>query len=220
MSLKVNEIFASIDGEGITAGFPTVFVRLYGCNLKCSYCDTRYSCEGKEYTEMEVEDIVAQVMDYSLERVTLTGGEPLLQGVEVLELVEQLSNVGIVVNIETNGSINIKSVKSLDTSFPVLITMDYKCPSSKMENEMLLSNFEWLEPRDVLKFVVGSKADLDQMRRVITLAQLNCHLFVSPVFGKIEMPEIVEYLLKYKMNHVRMQLQMHKFIWDPSKRGV
>lgn len=219
MSLKVNEIFASIDGEGITAGYPTVFVRLFGCNLKCSYCDTRYSCEGSDFQEMEVEEIVEKVMDYGLHRVTLTGGEPLLQD-EAIDLVKHLTNVGIRVNVETNGSVSIRKVRSAYPFAGLVITMDYKCPSSRMEDQMCLDNLHELCQGDVLKFVVGSKADLDQMRRVTTIARVRCNVFVSPVFGKIEPSEIVEYLLRYKLGNVRLQLQLHKFIWDPNKRGV
>ncbi len=224
--MKVSEIFESIDGEGITAGYPTVFIRTFGCNLRCSYCDSMYAVEGKDYTDLTVDFIINLLKEnYSLaKRVTLTGGEPLLDP-SVYELIPRiLSETSVeTVNIETNGAI---SLLDLYRKLPhtvmdnVIITMDWKSKTSGMSNRMIDSNIGFLREKDVLKFVVGSAEDLDQMRTIVQSNQTNATYFVSPVFEKIEPKEIVEYLLKNNLNNVRMQLQMHKFIWPPEMRGV
>lgn len=210
---KVNEIFKSIDGEGIRTGLPVTFVRLNGCNLKCSYCDTRYACEGKDYDYMTKYDILEYCIFHGCKRITLTGGEPLLDE-HVNELISLLEIYDFEVNVETNGSINIIDCPAS------IITMDYKSPSSGMEEFMLLSNLAYLFKGDVLKFVVGSKEDLDRMKEIIEEYQPVCNVYVSPIFGMIEPAEIVEYVLENKLNNVRVQVQLHKIIWNPDMRGV
>lgn len=212
--MKVVEIFKSIDGEGIRAGFPVTFIRLEGCNLRCSYCDTKYSYEEAEYSEMTVEEIYNKVYKLGCERVTLTGGEPLIHE-DVDKLVDRLTSDGFEVNIETNGSIDISTYIDMNN---VLLTMDYKCPSSGMSNQMLLRNLKTLRRRDVLKFVVGNKEDLDTCRDLIKYTRAQ--VFISPVFGEIELKEIVEYMLEHDMQDCRIQLQLHKYIWNPEERGV
>lgn len=211
--MKVVEIFRSIDGEGIRAGFPVVFIRLAGCNLRCSYCDTKYSYDGSKYMDRTVDDICREVRRYGCPRVTLTGGEPLIHQ-DVSDLVDTLLDYNIELNIETNGSVDIEPFLYTST----IITMDYKCPSSGMEDSMLLDNLTLLRSQDVLKFVVGDKHDLDMCLRLkkFTKAQI----FISPVFNQIEPADIVQYMLEHDMNDCRIQLQLHKFIWDPEKRGV
>lgn len=212
--MKVVEIFKSIDGEGIRAGFPVTFIRLEGCNLRCSYCDTHYSYDDAKYTEMTVQEIVDVVEYMGCKRITLTGGEPLIH-TDVEKLIYELTNKDFEVNIETNGSVDISDYIH---NPKVIITMDYKCPSSGMEDKMLLRNLRYLRPEDVLKFVVGSEEDLNvcKTRMSVTSAQV----FISPVFGNIEPKEIVEYMLKNKLDNCRVQLQMHKIIWDPNQKGV
>lgn len=212
--MKVVEIFKSIDGEGIRAGYPVVFIRLAGCNLRCTYCDTKYSYDGKEYPDMTVDEIVKRVLRFGCSRVTLTGGEPLIHE-DVDFLVEDLTDHGIEVNIETNGSVDISPYTA---NLNVIVTMDYKCPISGMEDRMLFSNLHELRKKDVLKFVVGSKEDLDICRNLCHSSEAS--VFISPVFGSIEPKEIVEYILDRGMDDCRVQLQLHKFIWDPEKRGV
>ena len=213
--LKVIEIFKSIDGEGIRAGFPVTFIRLGGCNLYCSYCDSTYAWQGDyEYTEMSWEEIFKKVYMMGCLRVTLTGGEPLIHQ-HVDSLIKALTTSGFEVNIETNGSVDIEKYTHWDN---VLITMDYKCPSSKMSDMMYLPNLANLRRKDVLKFVVGSKDDLDVCRDIVKYT--SAQVFISPVFGKIEPEEIVKYMLEHDMQDCRIQLQLHKFIWSPDTKGV
>lgn len=214
--MLVNEIFKSIEGEGIRTGYPVTFIRLYGCNLNCNYCDTRYSCEGKDYTEMQIPSIVKEVEQLGVERITLTGGEPLMHP-QVEYLVNALLEEGYEVNIETNGSLDIYPYTLKDN---VIITMDYKSISSGENSKMNPANFRYLREQDVLKFVVGSKEDLADMKDVIESYNPSCSIFVSPIFNQIETSEIVEFIKDNKLNEVRVQVQLHKIIWEPSKRGV
>ena len=212
---KVSEIFSSIDGEGIRSGFPVTFIRLHGCNLNCSYCDSRYACDGDDYKEMTICDIVDHVYRLGFEKVTLTGGEP-LRHLHCYDLVKALIDRGYEVNIETNGSYSIAQYVDL----PVILTVDYKCPSSQMEGQMYLPNLQYLRKSDVLKFVVGCEQDLNKMQDVLAEHHLECNVFVSPIFGKIDPKDIVDFLLKNHIYDVRIQLQLHKLIWDPNERGV
>lgn len=221
--MKVVEIFQSIEGEGIRAGFPAIFIRLFGCNLHCSYCDTRYGCEGEDYTVMSVQDIVSYCKKtFNCSRVTVTGGEPLIHpGIELL--LEKLALAGYEVNVETNGTkLPIRINREGSRYFPgsIFYTMDYKCPSSGMSDQMDTQALSMLGPRDVLKFVVGNKEDLDKALEVYELLNTSAHVFLSPVFGQIEPKEIVDYLLKHEMDDCRVQVQLHKVIWSPDKRGV
>lgn len=214
--MLVNEIFKSIEGEGIRTGYPVTFIRLYGCNLDCSYCDTSYSCEGKDYTKMQIPSIVKEVEKLEVKRITLTGGEPLIHK-NVEGLVDELLNEGFEVNIETNGSVDIYPYIKKPN---VIITMDYKSISSGENSKMNPANFRYLREQDVLKFVVGSKEDLVDMKRIIETYSPSCNIFVSPIFNQIETSEIVEFIKDNKLNEVRVQVQLHKIIWEPSKRGV
>lgn len=220
--MDVNEIFYSIEGEGIRAGFPCVFVRFNGCNLNCSYCDTKYA-QKKTKTDMPVEAILQEVLSYGCPYVTLTGGEPLQQP-DISRLVSKLLGKNLEINIETNGSISPRDVlDNLLSNKKVIITMDYKCTSSGMSSRMLLSNFMSLYTQDVLKFVVGTHEDLEEALRVINILKLQGvtpNIFFSPVFGQIEPKEIVEFLKTYGLTQCRVQLQLHKFIWPPEERGV
>lgn len=206
--LLVNEIFDSIEGEGKRAGELATFIRLTGCNLRCSYCDTAYAFkEGKEMSLEAIEEAVNRF------NVTLTGGEPLMQ--DVHRLIELFDTHEI--NIETNGSMDIEPYKK----YPhVFFTIDYKCTSSGMSNKMLESNFKQLRPQDVLKFVVGCKEDLLQAKEICNRYFPVCQVYVSPVFGKIEPAEIVEFIKDNNLAEWKIQLQLHKFIWNPQERGV
>ena len=215
-TLKVNEIFSSIEGEGIRTGQLVTFIRLYGCNLNCSYCDTRYSCENGDYKIMTVLDILAEVERLNISRVTLTGGEPLIHPF-VGELINALIDEGYEVNIETNGSIDIYPYTLKEN---VIITMDYKSISSGENSKMNPANLGYLREQDVLKFVVGNKEDLADMKDVIKNYNPKSSIFVSPIFNQIEISEIVEFIKDNKLNEVRVQVQLHKIIWEPNKRGV
>lgn len=216
---KVNEIFVSIDGEGVRTGLPTVFIRLYGCNLKCSYCDTRYSCENSDYKLMPLMDILEQVLSYGVPRVTLTGGEPLIhEGVK--DLINSLVANDIEVNIETNGAVDLNDFWEYKHNSKVIFTMDYKCASSGMEDKMKLLNLYLLQPKDVIKFVVSNYNELEKMEYILEETGCKAQPYVSPVFGAIEPKELVEYVLENKLNNVKVQVQLHKIIWNPNMRGV
>lgn len=220
MSFKVVEIFESINGEGMRAGELAVFVRMKGCNLSCNYCDTMWANEADcEFEEMTADRIVERVKKSGIKNVTLTGGEPLLQkdADKLLKLFSDEKDIRV--EIETNGSINLSPfLKYENTSF----TMDYKLPESDMEKYMDLENFKILRKKDTLKFVASSVNDLKKAKDIIEKYDLidRVNIIFSPVFGKIELTDIVDFLKDNKLNDVRMQLQMHKFIWAPDERGV
>ena len=216
---KVNEIFSSIDGEGIRTGLSAVFIRLYGCNLNCSYCDTRYSCENREYTLMTLMDILEKVLSYNIPRVTLTGGEPLIQP-GVKDLINSLLANDIEVNIETNGAVDLNDFWEYKYNSKVIFTMDYKCASSGMEDRMKLGNLHLLQPKDVIKFVVSNYNELEKMEYILKESECKARPYVSPVFGAIEPRELVEYVLDNELNNVTVQVQLHKIIWNPNMRGV
>ena len=235
--MKVSEIFKSIEGEGIRMGQAAVFVRLHGCNLRCSYCDSMYAVEGNDFKTMSVDEVLAAVEAYRNESgvkcVTLTGGEPLLHsGVE--ELLTKLSESGFLVNVETNGTVPCK------WQLPGLFyTMDWKCKSSGMSSKMKMENMETLGAQDVLKFVVGSVEDLDEAEKVVAeLSQIKSsrnrdaagnvatsmpYIFISPVYGKLSNEYIVNWMITSKVmtaNNARFQVQLHKIVWNPDMRGV
>lgn len=216
--MKVNEIFYSIEGEGIRAGLPCVFIRLYGCNLNCSYCDTRYSCEGNEYREMSIYEIIEEVRKYNCPNITVTGGEPLIHE-DIDILLKTLKRFGFYINVETNGSIEPRVRDAIYTN-DIFYTVDYKTFSSGMTSYMNKDAFTCLTENDVIKFVVGSIDDLKQAKAFIEEIKPRAHIFVSPIFGKIEAAEIAEYLKNNSLNNWRLQLQMHKYIWKPTERGV
>ncbi|MBA1335698.1 MAG: 7-carboxy-7-deazaguanine synthase [Firmicutes bacterium] len=209
--MKVNEIFLSIQGEGLLTGFPTVFVRFTGCNLRCSFCDTTYSYYSGE--EMSAEQIYQRISDYGFSRVCLTGGEPLLQeGLQ--ELIDRLE--GYRVTIETNGSIPLDRVSLLEGQTYV---MDVKAPSSGEEGSIHWPNFELLREEDEVKFVVGNREDYLWARDIIQKELVKGTATISPVFGKIIPAQIVRWILEDGLD-VRFQLQLHKIIFDPDARGV
>lgn len=220
--MRVAEKFISINGEGTRAGELTVFVRFTGCNLRCSYCDTMWANEpGCPYEEMSPEQICDYVRSTGIRNVTLTGGEPLLQR-DMDKLIGLLiKDCGVRVEIETNGAVDLRPFTELPEGRPVF-TMDYKLPSSGCEDRMITENFSALEAEDTVKFVSGSRADLERAGEIIEKYGLlnRCHVYFSPVFGRIEPVEIVNYMLNKRMNKARIQIQMHKVIWDPNERGV
>lgn len=206
--MKISEVFTSIEGEGLFAGRPAVFVRTYGCSLNCAWCDTKYANEGGKYDEMTTSEIVNKVLDTGIGNVTITGGEPLLQ-TDIAELVKKLRMKRINVNIETAGSVDISTLPFLGRA---TISMDYKLPSSGMMDKMVISNFRYLSRYDVLKFVAGSAEDLAEAKNVIELYRPICRVFVSPVFGMIKPEEIVDWLIKNRYSTIRLSLQLHKIV--------
>lgn len=216
---KIAEKFVSINGEGKHAGELAVFIRFSSCNLNCSYCDTQWVCH-EDAAIFTLEDLVNYVHSTGVKRVTLTGGEPLLRE-HIEELVKTLMLLGHSVEIETNGSINIKELA--ESQYRPAFTLDYKLPSSNMECHMLTENYKYLKlTLDVVKFVTGTQEDLQCALRIIKNYDLikHCQVYFSPVFGKIQPAEIVAFMKENNLNQVRLQLQLHKLIWNPEERGV
>ena len=208
---QVVEKFVSINGEGRRAGELAAFIRFKGCNLQCSYCDTSWAnepgCESERLTE---EEILSWIRETGVKNVTLTGGEPLLRkGMEELieAILEDPSRRG---EIETNGSVDLKPYHILKKrpSF----TMDYKTPDSGMEKEMLLSNLELLGSEDTLKFVVSSRRDMEKALEILEKYRLvgKTAVYFSPVFGRIQPVEIVDFLMEKKLNDVKLQIQLQR----------
>ncbi len=235
--MKVVEKFVSINGEGTRAGELAVFVRFQGCNLRCSYCDTMWANEADcPYTEESPEEILEYIRKTGIKNVTLTGGEPLLQK-DIDRLIGLiLSEDELRVEIETNGAVDLAPFTNLPAQAGAgrqeddatarrvrpVFTMDYKLPSSGWEAAMKPENFRLLTKEDTVKFVAGSREDLARAKELIDQWRLTgiCHVYFSPVFGKIEPVEIVDFMIENKLNEARMQIQMHKVIWDPNARGV
>ena len=293
--MRLAESFVSINGEGPRAGELALFLRFVGCNLSCSYCDTRWANEpGCEYEDKSIEELIDLVASSGIKNVTLTGGEPMLQQ-ELPTLARGLLRLhGIRIEIETNGAVSLcemagirakaepyedmhgqpgeaglsddgssrmdgtglsyevhgqpgeagssddgktvtrkhenksgnkpenksgnKPVNAVRLSF----TMDYKLPSSGCESAMLTDNFRYLRQEDTVKFVSGCREDLERAADIISQHNLTerCHVYISPVYGSIDPQDIVGFMAERKMNDVRLQLQLHKLIWDPCKRGV
>ena len=212
--LTINEIYFSVQGESTWAGLPCVFVRLTFCDLRCTYCDTEYAFyEGKKQT---LGEIVDAVVVYDCPLVEITGGEPLLQK-NVLPLMTLLVNAGRTVLLETSGAHDISEVDPR-----VHRIMDLKTPGSGEVQRNLLANIDHLTERDEVKFVIGSREDYEwsreQVARFGLAARCRAVLF-SPIFGRIDPREIVQWILADRLP-VRFQLQMHKFIWTPTARAV
>lgn len=227
--MQISEIFDSIDGEGIRAGELCTFIRVFGCNLRCSYCDSMYAVDAGYSdvppVEMDINQILARV-NRNYKRVTLTGGEPLLFS-ESVKLVNRLCDLGYEVNIETNGSCDITGFRSLIRhSENLFFTIDFKLPSSGEMYAMRLSNYDDLEPRDVLKFVIGSEDDSSVAASFAKniaekYGDRAPHMFAGVVFGKYELKDVIdEFMADPALKDVRFQIQMHKIIWDPDARGV
>lgn len=221
MKYKVVEKFVSINGEGRLSGQLAVFIRFKGCNLDCSYCDTRWANEENvNYKLMSKEEIYEYIKKTKVRNITLTGGEPLLQE-NIIDLLEYLvQDKELTIEIETNGSILLKDFKKIKKS--IRFTMDYKLVSSNMESKMLVENFNFLDNNDTLKFVIGNKKDLIRAKEIIDKYKLieKTNIYLSPVFSKINYEDIVDFMKENLMNKVTFQIQLHKIIWDPEKKGV
>lgn len=209
--MLVNELFLSIQGEGRTMGLPTVFVRFSGCNLNCRWCDTRYAQEGG--SDLSPDELLTSINAYRFRHVCLTGGEPLWRP-GVVELLTRLLEQGKHVTLETNGSLPIDS---LPDDEDLMVSMDYKCPSSGMEDRMLIDNLRYLRPKDQLKFVVADREDLERAEEVLLKHSPDCPSIFTPVGGMTLKP-VVEYVLERRLE-VRVLPQLHKMIWG-ERRGV
>ena len=212
-SLQITEIFHSIQGESTRVGEPCVFIRLTGCPLRCTWCDTEYAFHGGE--TMSLETIVARVQSYDCSFVEVTGGEPLHQP-GALVLLRKLCQAGYQVMIETSGAFDISEIDPR-----VSIIMDVKCPGSGMTDRMLWTNMNRLAKKDEVKFVLKNRADYEWSKNIVKQYGLGdrCRVLFSPVFGSLDLQPLAEWILKDRLP-VRMQIQLHKLIWGHETRGV
>lgn len=220
---NIVEKFVSIDGEGPMAGSLATFIRFKGCNLRCSWCDTSYSWEATEKSEeMSADGIYSYIKEKKINHVTLTGGEPLIQE-GIMDLIKLLSeDKSLLVHIETNGTVDITPFKTVYTSSNLRYIIDYKLPSSTMTKYMEPRNLDVVGENDVYKFVIGSKNDLNKAYELIKKHDLDkkCQVYLSPVTDYIEPSVIVDFMKENLLKDVKLQLQLHKIIWDKNRRGV
>lgn len=211
--IKVTEIFHSIQGESTYAGRPCLFIRLTGCPLRCTWCDTAYAFHGGR--DLTIEEIVGEVRSFDCPLVEVTGGEPLSQP-ESLGLLTRLCDEGFEVLLETSGAIDTAGVDRR-----VHVILDVKCPGSGMADRMHWPNLERLSSQDEAKFVIKDRADYEWARELVRREKLSmrCTVLFSPVFSDVEVRQLAEWVLADKLP-VRFQLQLHKYIWTPDMRGV
>lgn len=223
MTYELIEKFVSIDGEGPLAGELAVFIRFAGCNLRCSWCDTCYSWDQSVAVEtLSAKEIYDYIKASGVHHVTLTGGEPLVQ-----EQIKELLNIlvedeELMIHIETNGAVAIREFVETYPVDHLRYIVDFKLPESKMTDAMILDNLKVVRPVDVYKFVIASLEDLKKAHEIIEEYDLSkrTKVYLSPVIGKIEPKEIVEYMKANRLEGVKLQLQLHKFIWPKEARGV
>lgn len=211
--MRVTEIFHSLQGESTFAGLPCVFVRLTGCPLRCSWCDTEYAFYGG--TERSIDSIVEEVRTYECPLVEVTGGEPLAQ-TDCIPFLSTLCDHGFIVLLETSGALDTACVDAR-----VHVILDVKCPGSGMANRMYWPNLERLRAKDEAKFVIADRVDYEWAKDILNRFNLarRCTVLFSPVFGVLEPRHLAEWILVDRLP-VRYQLQLHKFIWAPDTRGV
>ena len=213
--LRITEIFRSIQGESTHAGRPCTFVRLTGCPMRCTWCDSEYTFTGGEH--LSIEEVVKQVSDFGCRLVEVTGGEPLAQR-EAFDLIRRLGDDGYEVLVETGGYV---SIEGLDQRARVIL--DVKCPASGEAERNHWPNLGRLRTDlDEVKFVIADRADWDFARKVVSEYDLENHarsILISPAWEQIDLQELANWIAESGLN-VRMQLQMHKYIWGPDARGV
>jgi len=211
--MKVCEIFTSIQGESSYAGMPCTFIRMTGCNLRCSYCDTTYAYhKGRELSE---EEILGKVRRAGINLVEMTGGEPLLQ-IEVYPLIKRLIKDGYKVLVETNGSLSIKDVDKR-----AVVILDIKAPGSGMSDKMDLSNIKILKRSDEVKFVVTDRTDYEWAKEIIYTYNLlhKCPILLSPAYGILHSEDLARWMIEDRL-HARLNLQLHKYIFDSEREGI
>jgi 7-carboxy-7-deazaguanine synthase len=212
-TLQITEIFYSIQGESTRVGLPCVFVRLTGCPLRCTWCDTEYAFHGGETLTMEA--ILNRVGSYGCSLVEVTGGEPLHQP-GALVLLTKLCDAGYHVMLETSGTCDISAIDDR-----VSIIMDVKCPGSGMADRMMWTNMEHLSKKDEVKFVLKDRSDYEWAKDIVTQYGLEdrCPVLLSPVFGTLALQPLAGWILNDRLP-ARVHVQLHKLIWDPETRGV
>lgn len=213
--MKISEIFLSIQGEGVEIGLPTVFVRLFACDLRCSWCDTMYAVEGRDFTDMEMDEVKRDIESLNCKRVCVTGGEPLIQKKELQTLAEDLVSDGYKIVLETSGH---KMPPPIFWTENCMVSMDCKCPSSGMQEKMDLSLFEKLRPDDQLKFVIQDKTDYRYAKQILGKYPIRANVIFQPVYGK-SLEWLVNNTLQDCLENVRVLPQLHKIVWG-ERRGV
>ncbi len=209
-SLRITEIFYSLQGESNTVGIPTVFIRLTGCPLRCVYCDTAYAFTGGK--KIAIDAIIAQAGQYGSKYITVTGGEPLAQP-SCLELMTKLLDKGYIVSLETSGALDVSAVDPR-----VIKVVDFKTPSSGELGRNLYQNVDYLTAQDQVKFVIGNDEDYQWSKAMIDDYGLSgrCDILFSPVMGQQNPTELAEKILLDRLP-VRFQLQLHKLLWDDAQ---
>ena len=209
-SLRITEIFYSLQGEANTVGIPTVFIRLTGCPLRCVYCDTSYAFSGGE--RISIADILAQVEQYGSKYITVTGGEPLAQPA-CLDLIRQLLDQQYRVSLETSGALDVSGVDPRAVK-----VMDFKTPSSEEVDKNRYDNINFLTAHDQVKFVIGNQADYEWSKAVLSQYDLlnRCEILFSPVMGQQNPTELAEKILQDRLP-VRFQIQLHKLLWGDTQ---
>lgn len=206
MSLKITEIFFSIQGESNTVGYPTVFVRLTGCPMRCSYCDTAYAFHGG--TKYTLDEVLAEVAKYNSKHVTITGGEPLAQP-ECHDLMTALCDAGYSVSLETGGAMDISRVDER-----VYVVLDIKTPASNEEHNNTYSNLDHIKPSDCFKFVICNEDDYLWSKKIVAERELDkcCDVFFSPSADELSASDLADWIVRDQLP-VRMQIQLHKVLW-------
>lgn len=204
--LRITEIFHSIQGEGLTTGAPSIFIRLTACPLRCVYCDTEYAFNGGEW--MSIDEIVEKIARYDCHYITVTGGEPLAQA-SCIQLLISLCDLKYGVSLETSGALDISKVDPR-----VTIVMDIKTPASGEQGKNRLENLSYLKPQDQIKFVICNEADYAWSKDVVEKKALQkiCTVLFSPVWQQVSLEDLAQWILRDQL-FVRLQVQLHKVIW-------
>ncbi|MBO8173457.1 MAG: radical SAM protein [Bacillaceae bacterium] len=226
--LPMVEIFQTVEGEGTRAGFPTTFVRVFNCNLRCRWCDTPYSyAPARPEFYATVDEIVQEVRGYPAEHVCLTGGEPLMHGDKSQELIKSLARIEHArdIHIETGGAIHLAPFVALrnqpgPVADKVRFILDYKLPGSGENERMIEENLALIDERDELKFVIADEQDFLKAKEVLQQHRPRAQALFSPVWETMPPDKLVALMLDHQMTHVKLSLQLHKVIWDPDRRGV
>ncbi len=213
--MKISEIFFSLQGEGLEIGLPTVFVRLFACDLRCSWCDTMYAVEGRDFIDLSVEEVISEVQEHGCKRICITGGEPLIQIKEVEELATWLLDHDYTIVLETSGHKMPPPILWTDNC---IISMDCKCPSSNMQDKMDFDLFIKLRSQDQLKFVIQDIDDYQYARGILNRYNIRANIIFQPAHGS-EIAWLTEKVIDDKLERIRVLPQLHKIIWG-NKRGV
>lgn len=213
--MKISEIFFSIQGEGVEIGLPTVFVRLFACDLRCTWCDSMYAVEGTDFKDMSIEEVRVEIERFKCKRICFTGGEPLIQQKELEILAKDLVHDGYEIILETSGHKEPPPVFWTDSC---LISMDCKCPGSGMEKRMDFELMEKLRLNDQLKFVIQDEADYEYAKGILKKYKISANIIFQPVYGS-SLKWLTGRVLEDRLERVRVLPQLHKIIWGDI-RGV